>query len=198
MKAAALPPRTCNSPCIKFANFEDGKYNINLIRLIKPYANGDTYIVYKFTDCDKETLRWSAFKTLEKAETEFDCLVAAWAVTHKMTSGGRTRNYDLPRPTASASPAPRVFLGKTHYRYAVGQVNGDTFYCASPRFEGTTCIAVLKGGTLVARYKTEYDMLAGVNAYHHYNTAQPITSLGMFVDEMEDEQLILAPPAANS
>ena len=86
---------------------------------------------------------------------------------------------------------PRVFLGKANYRYGVGQVNGSTFYCASPRFEGSTCIAVLKGDTIVARYKNEQDMLAGANAYDHYSTGKPIESLGMFVDEMEDEKSIL-------
>ena len=183
-----LTRRVFNSPLIKFANFEDGKRNINLVRLIKPYANGDAYVIH---ECTKDGMM---FKTLEQAETKFDSMVASMKQYHKMTSGGRTSNYELPKPSASVSPAPRAFLHKASYQYAIGKVNGDIFYCASPRFEGTACIAVLKGGTLVARYKTEYDMLAGVNAYGHYAAARAIDSLGMLMDEMEDEPHLLESP----
>ncbi len=99
---------------------------------------------------------------------------------------------------ASVSPATAAFLGKTSYQYRVGNVfGGATYYAASPRFEGTTCYVVMKGGRKICTYKTEYDMLAGRNAYGEYEAKSPITSLGMLVDEMEDERFILTPPATN-
>lgn len=118
------------------------------------------------------------------------------ATCHEWNKGVEASKLELRRQDLKdlVSPAPRAFLHKANYQYAIGKVNGDIFYCASPRFEGTACIAVLKGGTLVARYKTEYDMLAGVNAYGHYTAARAIDSLGMLMDEMEDEAHMLELP----
>ena len=39
-----LPRRVFNSPLIEYANF-NGNRHINLIRLIKPYADGTKYVV---------------------------------------------------------------------------------------------------------------------------------------------------------
>lgn len=44
MKNTTLPQRAFNSPLIEFANFESG--HINLIKLIKPYANGDSFAIH--------------------------------------------------------------------------------------------------------------------------------------------------------
>jgi hypothetical protein len=136
MKATALPPRTSSSPCIKFANFEDGEHNVNLLRLLKPYANGDAYVVYMFTNSIKGSLRWSAHKTLDVAEEVFDCLVAAKAISYKMTSGGRTGNYEIPAPKASDSPTPTmetlVVIRFRGSRYG----NGTTLIQVADKFSG--------------------------------------------------------------
>ena len=67
-----LPKRVFNSPLIEYANFKDGSH-VNLIRLIKPYANGISYAVHETTKspfCSNGT-----FKTYEKAKEKFDLMV---------------------------------------------------------------------------------------------------------------------------
>jgi len=64
MSYIKLPKRVFNSPLIRYANFKDGSF-VNLIRLYKPYANGNQYAVYETTKspfCSN-----GMFKTLEKA-----------------------------------------------------------------------------------------------------------------------------------
>ena len=42
MSYLTLPKRVFNSPLIKFVNYEDGSH-INMIKLIKPYANDNDF-----------------------------------------------------------------------------------------------------------------------------------------------------------
>jgi len=72
MSYPILPKRVFNSPLIMYANFEDGSH-VNLIRLIKPYANGQSYAVHETTKspfCSN-----GLFTTLEKAKAKFDLMV---------------------------------------------------------------------------------------------------------------------------
>lgn len=60
-----LPKRVFNSPLVAFTNFEDGSF-VNLIRLTKPYANGNSFAVYETTKspfCSN-----GMFKTFERAK----------------------------------------------------------------------------------------------------------------------------------
>lgn len=67
-----LPRRVFNSPCIEFANFEDGSH-VNLIRLIKPYANGYSYAVHETT---KSAFCSSGmYKTYDAAKKKFELMV---------------------------------------------------------------------------------------------------------------------------
>ena len=80
----ALPKRVFNSPLIEFANFEDGSH-INLIRLIKPYANGISYAVYvNNPNCSN-----GLFKTYDKAKEKFEAMVK------KIREGAALRNKDI-------------------------------------------------------------------------------------------------------
>ena len=49
MSYLILPKRVFNSPLLEYANFKDGTF-INLIKLNKPYANGDNFAVYETTN----------------------------------------------------------------------------------------------------------------------------------------------------
>ena len=72
MLHSKLPNRVFNSPCIMYANFNDGTH-INLIRLIKPYANGDAYAI---ADATKSKLCSSGlFKNLDRARDKFNTMV---------------------------------------------------------------------------------------------------------------------------
>ena len=65
-----LPNRVFNSPLIMCANYTDGNH-LNLIKLIKPYANGDSYAIHstaKQSDC-------KLYKTEEAATDKFNKLV---------------------------------------------------------------------------------------------------------------------------
>jgi hypothetical protein len=65
--------RIYNSPVIKTANFNDGSH-INLMRLIKPYKNGEKYGISKIS-INKIGDEVRIFKTLEDAESYFDRIV---------------------------------------------------------------------------------------------------------------------------
>ena len=72
MSYPILPQRVFNSPLIEFANFKDGSC-VNLIKLVKPYANGICYAVYETTKnpfCSN-----GLFKTYEKAKIKFELMV---------------------------------------------------------------------------------------------------------------------------
>lgn len=67
-----LPKRVFNSPLVEYANFEDGSF-VNLIRIIKPYANGYSWAVYETTKsafCSN-----GMFKTYQSAKLKFDLMV---------------------------------------------------------------------------------------------------------------------------
>jgi len=78
-----LPKRAFSSPLIKYANFENESF-LNLIRLNKPYANGDAYAIHP---------AGLMFKTLDKAEAKFDQLVFSANWESKATMVSRTKNY---------------------------------------------------------------------------------------------------------
>ena len=72
MTYLTLPKRVFNSPLIEYANFRNGTF-VNLIRLKKPYANGDSYAVYETTRspfCSN-----GLFKTIEEAEKKYNLMV---------------------------------------------------------------------------------------------------------------------------
>ena len=71
MSYPILPKRVFNSPLIAYTNFEDGSF-VNLIKLIKPYANGLSYAVYETTKsafCSN-----GMFKTYEQAKEKFSLM----------------------------------------------------------------------------------------------------------------------------
>jgi hypothetical protein len=89
MSCPVLPKRVFNSPLIEFANFEDGSH-VNLIRLIKPYANGYSYAVHETTKspfCSS-----GMFKTYDKAKEKFELMVHNAKYESKLINGGSTSN----------------------------------------------------------------------------------------------------------
>jgi len=89
MSYLILPKRVFNSPLIEYANFEDGSF-VNLIRLIKPYANGDCYAVYERTKspfCSN-----GLFKTYEKAKEKFELMIRNNQYETKLRNRGLTNN----------------------------------------------------------------------------------------------------------
>lgn len=73
LNRVALPERVFNSPLMHYANFQDGTF-VNLIRLIKPYANGDSYAIYETTN--SSACFSGLFKTRKDAESKFDFMVS--------------------------------------------------------------------------------------------------------------------------
>ena len=72
MSYAKLPNRFFRSPLYAYANFSDGSH-VNLIRLLKPYANGVSYGVHETTKspfCSN-----GMFKTLDSAMVKFELMV---------------------------------------------------------------------------------------------------------------------------
>lgn len=89
MSYPKLPRRVFNSPLIEYANFEDGS-NVCLIRLIKPYANGNSYAVYETTKspfCSN-----GMFKTYEKAKEKFELMVKNGSLISKLVKRDITGN----------------------------------------------------------------------------------------------------------
>lgn len=71
MAYQTLPNRFFRSPLYAYANFSDGSH-VNLIRLLKPYANGVRYGVHETTKspfCSN-----GMFKTLEAATAKFELM----------------------------------------------------------------------------------------------------------------------------
>ncbi len=90
MSYLILPKRAFNSPLIRFTNFKDGSH-VNLIRLLKPYANGDAFAVHETTKspfCSN-----GLFKTLEQAEVKFNLMVKNGKLESEIRNGGKTSNY---------------------------------------------------------------------------------------------------------
>lgn len=90
MSYPTLPKRVFNSPLIMYANFKDGSF-VNLIRLIKPYANGDSYAIYETSKspfCSN-----GLFKTYKKAKEKFDLMVKNISSESALTNEGVTSNF---------------------------------------------------------------------------------------------------------
>jgi len=89
MSYLILPKRAFHSPVLEYANFEDGSH-VNLIRLIKPYANGDSFAVHETTKspfCSN-----GMFKTYQKAKEKFDLMVKNGSLESKLVNQGITNN----------------------------------------------------------------------------------------------------------
>jgi len=87
-----LPKRVFNSPLIEFANFEDGSF-VNLIKINKPYANGNSYAVYETTKspfCSN-----GMFKTYEKAKEKFELMVRNGSYVSLLMERGLTDKKNL-------------------------------------------------------------------------------------------------------
>ena len=84
-----LPKRVFRSPLLMCANFKDGS-NINLIKLNKPYANGDSYAVHETTKsvfCSN-----GMFKTYEQAKSKFDLMVKNGSLVSELVEVIETNN----------------------------------------------------------------------------------------------------------
>ena len=85
-----LPKRVFQSPLIEFANFSDGSH-VNLIRLLKPYADGRAFAVHETTKspfCSN-----GMFKTYEDAKEKFDLMVKNGQMAGvRLTAQGLTGN----------------------------------------------------------------------------------------------------------
>lgn len=97
MSYPTLPKRVFNSPLIEYANFQDGSH-VNLIRLVKPYANGISYAVHETTRsafCSN-----GMFRTYEKAKAKFELMVRNGSLVSPLRDRGETGNAKfLPRET---------------------------------------------------------------------------------------------------
>ena len=91
MSYLILPKRVFISPLIEYANFEDGSH-VNLIRLVKPYANGNCYAVHETTKspfCSN-----GLFKTYKQAKIKFDLMVRNAGYLSKLKTFGVTINFN--------------------------------------------------------------------------------------------------------
>lgn len=89
MSYLILPKRVFNSPLLQFANFKDGSH-VNLIRIIKPYANGLSYAVHETTNsafCSN-----GMFKTYDLAKQKFDLMVKNASLESELIKLGKTSN----------------------------------------------------------------------------------------------------------
>ncbi len=92
MSYLVLPKRVFNKRMIEYVNFEDGSF-INIIRLIKPYANGDKYAVYETTKspfCSN-----GLFKSYDKAKEKFNLMIKNASLENKISEQGKTGNFYL-------------------------------------------------------------------------------------------------------
>lgn len=72
MNYPTLPRRVFNSPLIEYANFQDGSH-VNLIKLIKPYANGAAFAVHETT---KSAFCSSGmYKSYDLAKKKFELMI---------------------------------------------------------------------------------------------------------------------------
>ena len=89
MNYPILPKRVFKSPLIEYANFQDGS-TVNLIRLVKPYANGLSYAVYETTKspfCSN-----GMFKDYLKAKEKFELMVKNATRQAELLKRGTTNN----------------------------------------------------------------------------------------------------------
>lgn len=89
MSYLKLPKRVFNSPLIEYANFKDGSH-VNLIKLIKPYANGVSYAIHETTQspfCSN-----GLFKTLDAANVKFNLMISNAAKQSPVIQRAKTGN----------------------------------------------------------------------------------------------------------
>lgn len=85
----SLPKRVSQSPLIQYANFKDGSH-VNLIKLLKPYADGRAYYVHETT---KSIFCSSGyFVTYEKALEKFNLMVKNGSDESEILNQGVTGN----------------------------------------------------------------------------------------------------------
>lgn len=84
-----LPKRVFNSPLIEYANFTN-KHHVNLIRLNKPYSNGDCYAV--LNTCKLSAYPSRMLKNLKNAKEYFNFTIASVAKFEELISTGITGN----------------------------------------------------------------------------------------------------------
>ena len=89
-KSHNLPNRVFNSPLIESVNFTDGSF-INLIRLIKPYKNGDAYAIYETTI--NPELKSGMFKTYAAAKEKFEKYFKIEILENGLRDKGVTCNF---------------------------------------------------------------------------------------------------------
>lgn len=113
MSYLILPKRVFNSPLIEFVNFLDGSH-INLIRLIKPYADGTSYAVDETTNTT--TCSNGLFKTYEEAKQKFDLMV----LNHSRNAQQRNKGILYNNLTFTTREEKRVFnrLNQNEYHFA--------------------------------------------------------------------------------
>ena len=85
-----LPRRVFNSPLIEFVNFNDGSF-INIIRLTKPYKNGDAYAIYESTK--NPELKSGMFKTYAAAKEKFEKYFKIEILENGLRDKGVTCNF---------------------------------------------------------------------------------------------------------
>ena len=82
-----LTKRVAQSPLIQFANFKDGSH-VNLIKILKPYADGRAYYVHETT---KSVFCSSGyFKNHDDAIAKFDLMVANGKLESDILNQGLT------------------------------------------------------------------------------------------------------------
>lgn len=88
MKIEKLPKRVFSSPLIEYANFNNGA-SINLIKLVKPYANGDSYAL-----ADNIGNASGLFKSHKQAKSRFHHAVICAEWNYEIISQGRRLKDD--------------------------------------------------------------------------------------------------------
>jgi hypothetical protein len=84
-----LTRRVAQSPLLQYVNFKDGSH-VNLIKILKPYADGRAYYVHETT---KSIFCSSGyFMTYEKAMEKFNLMVANGALESEILNQGITGN----------------------------------------------------------------------------------------------------------
>lgn len=91
MNSHNLPKRVFNSPLIESVNFTDGTF-INIIRLIKPYKNGDAYAIYETTK--NSELKSGMFKTYADAKKKFEMYFKIEIFENGLRDKGVTCNFN--------------------------------------------------------------------------------------------------------
>jgi hypothetical protein len=84
-----LPKRVAQSPLLQWANFVDGSH-VNLIKILKPYADGRSYYVHETTKsvfCSSDY-----FKTYDAAIEKFNLMVTNGHIHSNIRDQGITRN----------------------------------------------------------------------------------------------------------